>query len=77
MSIQPYLFFNGRCEEAVAFHGEAIGAKRIMKMRFDGFTLSLNAADATQAEGWFAALSAGERRTGFAGPGGQDRAARG
>ena len=27
MSIQPYLFFNGRCEEAIAFYGEALGAK--------------------------------------------------
>ena len=35
MSIQPYLFFNGRCEEAIAFYGEALGAKLIMKMRFD------------------------------------------
>lgn len=108
MSIQPYLFFNGRCEEAIAFYGEAIGASVIMKMRFDenpqpqpapapaaalpegwgakvmhcalrigestvlasdgmcadanrfeGFSLSLNATDAAQAERWFAALSAG------------------
>ena len=103
MSIQPYLFFNGRCEEAIAFYGEALGAQLIMKMRFDenpqpqpmplpegwgskimhcalqiddatllasdamsnegtrfdGFTLSLNAADAAQAEQRFKALSAG------------------
>ena len=103
MSIQPYLFFNGRCEEAIAFYGEALGAKLIMKMRFDenpqpqtmplpegwgskimhcslqiddatvmasdamsdestrfdGFTLSLSAADAAQAEQRFNALSAG------------------
>ena len=103
MSIQPYLFFNGRCEEAIAFYGEALGAKVIMKMRFDenpqpqtmplpegwgskimhcslqiddatvmasdamsdestrfdGFTLSLSAADAAQAEQRFNALSAG------------------
>jgi PhnB protein len=31
MSIQPYLFFNGRCDEAIAFYGEALGAKLIMK----------------------------------------------
>jgi len=103
MSIQPYLFFNGRCEEAIAFYGEALGAKLIMKMRFDenpqpqpmplpegwggkimhcalqiddatllasdamsnegtrfdGFMVSLNAADAAQAEQRFNALSAG------------------
>ena len=103
MSIQPYLFFNGRCEEAIAFYGEALGAKLIMKMRFDenpqpqtmplpegwgskimhcslqiddatvmasdamsnestrfdGFMVSLSAADAAQAEQRFNALSAG------------------
>lgn len=32
--IQPYLFFNGRCEEAVKFYQGAIGAKVEMLMRF-------------------------------------------
>ena len=27
MDIQPYLFFNGRCEEAVEFYQKALGAK--------------------------------------------------
>ena len=27
MQIQPYLFFDGRCEEAVAFYQEALGAE--------------------------------------------------
>lgn len=34
MSIQPYLFFNGRCEEALEFYKQAIGAKVEMLMRF-------------------------------------------
>jgi PhnB protein len=34
MEIQPYLFFDGRCEEAIAFYREALGAREIMKMRF-------------------------------------------
>ena len=34
MQVQPYLFFNGRCEEALAFYGEAVGAKVEMLMRF-------------------------------------------
>ncbi len=34
-SVQPYLFFSGRCEEALAFYEQALGAKVIMKMRFD------------------------------------------
>lgn len=32
--IQPYLFFNGRCEEALKFYENAIGAKVEMLMRF-------------------------------------------
>ena len=32
--IQPYLFFNGRCEEAVAFYRKALGAEVDMMMRF-------------------------------------------
>jgi len=33
-TIQPYLFFSGRCEEALAFYEQALGAKVVMKMRF-------------------------------------------
>lgn len=32
--IQPYLFFNGRCEEALAFYGTALGAKVDFLMRY-------------------------------------------
>ncbi len=34
-SVQPYLFFAGRCEEALGFYEQALGAKVLMKMRFD------------------------------------------
>jgi PhnB protein len=34
MQIQPYLFFNGRCEEAVDFYRNALGAEVEMMMRF-------------------------------------------
>lgn len=30
MQIQPYLFFDGRCEEAIAFYQQAVGAKVLM-----------------------------------------------
>jgi len=33
MEIQPYLYFDGRCEEAIAFYREALGAQELM-MRF-------------------------------------------
>lgn len=32
--IQPYLFFGGRCEEALAFYQSTIGAEREMLMRY-------------------------------------------
>ena len=34
MQVQPYLFFDGRCEEAVEFYRSAIGAEVTMLMRF-------------------------------------------
>jgi PhnB protein len=33
MSIQPYLFFEGRCEEALDFYRSALGAEVTMLMR--------------------------------------------
>lgn len=32
--VQPYLFFNGRCEEALEFYREALGAEVEMLMRY-------------------------------------------
>lgn len=34
MQVQPYLYFNGRCEEAIEFYKKALGAKVTMLMRF-------------------------------------------
>jgi PhnB protein len=34
MEIQPYLFFDGRCEEAVEFYKRALGAELEMLMRY-------------------------------------------
>jgi PhnB protein len=33
-TIEPYLFFNGRCEEAVKFYQKVLGAEVQMLMRF-------------------------------------------
>jgi len=33
-SIQPYLFLDGRCEEALKFYEHALGAKTMFMMRF-------------------------------------------
>lgn len=34
MQVQPYLFFDGRCEEAVTYYRKALGAEVSMLMRF-------------------------------------------
>ena len=34
MHVQPYLFFDGRCEEAIEFYRKALGADVDMLMRF-------------------------------------------
>lgn len=34
MAIEAYLFFNGRCEEAIEFYKKALGAEVLMMMRF-------------------------------------------
>jgi PhnB protein len=104
MAIEPYLFFNGRCEEAIEFYKKALGAEVLMMMRFkespeppapgmappgsdnkimhlcmrigdanimasdghctgqtsfQGFSLSLTAADETDAKRKFTALAEG------------------
>ena len=33
-TLQPYLFFDGRCEEAIEFYRRALGAEVTMMMRF-------------------------------------------
>ena len=104
MLVQPYLFFDGRCEEAIEFYRRALNAEVTMFMRFrdspephepgmippgsedkvmhaslrigettlmasdghclgqpsfQGFALSVSAADGAEAERLFAALADG------------------
>lgn len=103
MAIEPYLFFNGRCDEAIEFYKNALGAEVVMLMRykespephppgmvppgwdnkimhttlrignatvmasdgcsegpnFKGFSLSLTAANETEAGRFFGALAEG------------------
>ena len=39
MQIQPYLFFEGRCDEAIEFYRSAVGAEVSMLMRFEEVAL--------------------------------------
>jgi PhnB protein len=99
MHIQPYLIFDGCCDEAIEFYRGALGAELKMRMQFkdcpepvspgseekvmhaelligqttvllsdgrcqgppsfEGFSLTLNAADEAEAERYFAALAVG------------------
>ena len=34
MNVRPYLYFDGRCEEAINFYKQAVGAEVTMLMRF-------------------------------------------
>ena len=34
MKVEPYLFFNGQCEEAIEFYKQTLGAKVLMALRF-------------------------------------------
>ena len=36
MKVEPYLFLNGRCDEAIAFYTQALGAEVTMLMRMNG-----------------------------------------
>jgi PhnB protein len=60
MQVQPYLSFEGRCDEAIEFYKKAIGAKVDMIMRFkeapDQSMVSLGNADKVM----HAALRAGD-----------------
>ncbi len=37
MQVQPYLNFDGRCEEALTFYRTALGAEVVMLMRFSDY----------------------------------------
>ena len=42
MKVESYLFFEGRCEEAIAFYQKTLGAKVEMVMRYKDFPVSPN-----------------------------------
>jgi PhnB protein len=52
MKAEPYLFFDGRCEEALEFYRKVIGAEIIVLMRFK---------DSPDAEGCMVPPGAGEK----------------
>lgn len=49
MQVQPYLFFEGRCEEALEFHRKSVGAEITMLMRMKD---SRRTAPSRRPPGW-------------------------
>ena len=42
MQVQPYLFFEGRCQEAIDFYRQALGAEVLMQMAFKDSPIPTN-----------------------------------
>lgn len=47
MQVQPYLFFEGRCEEALAFYKKALKAEVTAMLRFSEMPATADTADPT------------------------------
>jgi len=60
MNVQPYLFFEGRCEEAIAFYGSAAGAEVQMLMRFKDAPAGAAAPDSPPEKIMHASLKIGD-----------------
>jgi len=58
MQVQPYLFFEGRAEEAIEFYRKTLGAEVQMLMRYKDSPEPQPKGDA-QARRWFEALADG------------------
>ena len=72
MNVQPYLMFDGRCEEAIAFYRTALGAEVEMLMRNRENPEAGMVRAGTEDKIMHASLRfGGRRRGGFDGEGGQ------
>ena len=57
MQVQPYLFFDGRCDEALDFYKKAIGADVKMLMRFKDCSRQVHAQPGLREQGHACAVS--------------------
>ena len=60
MNVQPYLFFDGRCEEAIAFYKQAVGAEVIMVTRWKSAPDPSMCTDANKDKVMHASLRIGD-----------------
>jgi PhnB protein len=59
-TVQPYLFFDGRCEEAIEFYRTALGAEVMMLMRFKDSPEPNSCAPGTENQVMHASLRIGD-----------------
>ena len=62
MQVQPYLFFDGRCEEAIDFYKKTLGAEVAMLMRWKDSPDKSMATPANADKVMHAPLKIGETR---------------
>lgn len=62
MQVQPYLFFDGRCEEAIEFYKKTLGAEVGMLMRFKDSPDKSMCAPGSENKVMHASLTIGETR---------------
>lgn len=60
MQLQPYLFFEGRCDEALQFYRDAVGAEVTTLMRYRDAPDTANVAPSSMDKVMHAAVKVGE-----------------
>ena len=62
MKVEPYLFFNGRCDEAIEFYKKTLGAQVGMLMRFKDSPEKSACAPGSENKVMHASLTIGQTR---------------
>ncbi len=60
MNVQTYLSFNGRCEEAIGFYRDVLGANLTYLMRYTDAPRQLIPASAAKRKSFHATITIGE-----------------
>ena len=60
MHVQPYLFFDGRCQEAIDFYRQALGAEVLMQLPFSASPVPTSVPDQARDKIMHASVRIGE-----------------
>ena len=60
MSLNPYLYFNGQCEEAFTFYEKRLGGKITFIMRYEGSPMAAQAPEGFAQKILHAGLNLGD-----------------